>query len=640
MAQQLIPPPARTVTIDFETFWDVGYTLTSMSTSEYVRDKKFKVHCAAIKIGNRGTKVIWGQKEVGAFLRTVDWSTHGLLAQNTAFDGFILAEIYGILPCFYFDTKSMAAGLHNGVVRNSLKVLAPLYGMGEKLDNSLHATKGMATIPKEWVREFTRYNKSDTEQCWGIFCQQIEVFPRAELHVIDLVIRMFCDSQLLVNEAMAREGLSAELSARRSEILKTKAIYYTKGTPEYEAFDPEPMLMSNDKFAEALGKFVDVPTKISPTTGDVDWALAQSDEAFTEMQNHEDERVALLVRGRLAAKSKQAEMRAYRLLEAGAGDHHLPVGYTYSAALTHRFGGTNKLNLQNLPRVNPNSPQPSDALRRSIIAPVGHVLVVCDSAQIEARTLAWLAGQESALKIFSSGEDAYKHMAAMIYGTRIEDVTEDQRFIGKIAVLGLGYGMGHLKFQTTLHMGLMGPAVDITLAEAKRIVNLYRSTNNRIVAAWKQADVMLTLMQEGQSGGMFSNLLDYDATSVWLPNGLPIHYPQLERNETGDLTYNTLKGRRKIYGGKCIENLVQALARIIVVEQMMKINQSLPIFKLKKQEVARVCLMTHDEVVCVVPERYADLTLGMMVKEMRTAPEWCADLPLGAKGGYAANYSK
>lgn len=628
----VIPDKQHIVTVDYESYWDPDFTLSKLSTSEYVRDPRFKVHCAAIKIGDGPTKVVWGHKEVGRALKKIDWKTHGFLAQNTAFDGFITAHCYGIVPCFYFDTKSMAAGLLNGVTRTGLKVLAPLYGVGVKNDTSLQSTKGYLEIPPEWRQAFETYNKEDAEQCYGIAMEQLKGFPERELRVIDLVIRMFCDSPLEVDIELARDGLAAELMARRSEILKS-------GVSEEE-------LMSDEKFAVHLIKLLgedNIPTKISPATGKVTFAFSQTDESFIELQDHEDVRVAKLVRGRLAAKSKQAETRAYRLIEAGRDGQKLPVGYTYSAALTHRFGGTNKLNLQNLPRVNPYEPKPSDAIRRSIIAPDGHVLVVVDSAQIEARVNAWLCGQYDLLEKFAKKEDVYKYMASLIYGIPVEEVTKDQRFIGKIAVLGLGYGMGAAKFQTTLALGLMGPAVELPLAECKRIVNLYRRNNSAIsgITGWGEAERMVRQMQSGNEGTAFNGLIHYDATSVWLPNGMPIHYPQLAYNESGDLTYNTLKGRRKLYGGKIIENLVQALARIIVVgHQMIEIQDSLGKVRLKKGERATICMSTHDENIACVPDRFKDMVLAKMLNIMRSPPEWCLDIPLDAEGGYDRCYSK
>jgi DNA polymerase len=636
----MIPSLKQTVCIDYETFWSADFTLSKLSTSEYVRDERFKVHTAAISIGGKKPKVVWGHDNVGRALQAIDWTTHGLLAQNTLFDGFITSEVYGIKPCFYFDTKSMAAGMFNGVVSNSLESLAQIYGVGVKNDESLQSTKGMDEIPLEWRERFAQYNSEDCQQCFDIFKHQIASFPEAELRVIDLVIRMFCDSPLLVDTDRARAALAEEAMWRRATMLAAKQVFHKRGTKAYDNFDIEPILMSNDKFAEALSRFIDPPTKISKKTGQLAWAFSKTDEEFLLLEDSEELEVALLVRARLAAKSTQSETRAYRLLEAGRDGMNLPVGYNYSAAKTHRLGGTNSLNLQNLER--------GSELRKSIIAMPQHVLCVADSAQIEARMLAWLCGQLDVLDAFASGTDVYRRDASIIFGKNEDAITKGERFIGKIVRLGLGYGMGHKKFRTTLALGTMGPPVYITLGEAQRIVNLYRGTNLKIVQGWKEGERILHDMIAGNTGTGFNDLIRYEPGTVWLPNGMPIHYPNLRYSESGNMVYSVLKGKgksktivdQKIYGGKFIENLVQALARIVVFDQILMVVDYLKTLRLRKGEVAKVVMTTHDEIVAHVPERFAEKVQAKMVEVMRVPPEWATDLPLDAEAGYAREYSK
>jgi len=253
---------------------------------------------------------------------------------------------------------------------------------------------------------------------------------------------------------------------------------------------------------------------------------------------------------------------------------------------------------------------------------------------------AWIAGHGALLDLFRKKQDVYRYMAGAIYNKDPADITKDERFIGKISTLGLGYGMGHKKFQTTLALGMVGPPIDLPLTECKRIVNLYRNVNKPIVDGWREGERMLRQMKAGNEGTAYNNLIIHDETSVWLPNGMPIHYPQLAISEEGDLTYNTLRGRRKLYGGKIIENLVQALARIIIIEQMMCIQEYLRTLKLTKAQIAKVVMTTHDEVVVCVPDKMAQKVLNEMLRLMRTPPEWCSDIPLDAEGGWDTCYSK
>ncbi|PPC99603.1 MAG: hypothetical protein CTY35_03430 [Methylotenera sp.] len=626
----MLHSPNHIVTLDAETFYSVDFSLTkpAYNTSAYIRDPQFKEHCWAIKVGTKKTKGFKKPQDAIKFLQDINWDVYALNAHNTAFDGFILAHWHGIVPHFYYDTLSMTRGLHNEVSRAKLDTIAKFYQIGQKSATYLAPTKGLRDLPPHIMDGLLEGCVIDTDLCFEVMKKQTEIYPQHELELIDMTIRMFCDPVLEINEPLARLALAEEMMERRATIIKSK--------------HDEKDLMSNPKFAEVLKSYgVEPPTKISNKTGLENFAFAQTDPEFLELLDHEDIRVVRLAQGRLAAKSTQAETRAARLLQAGENGMKLPVGYNYFGAKTGRWSGTNKLNLQNLPRVNPYEPKPSDGLRRSIVAPKGHVLVVVDSAQIEARLIAWLAGQKDIVGLFANNEDVYKHMAAQIYNKPVDLVTKDERFIGKIAVLGLGYGMGPKKFQTTLALGMMGPPVQLTLAECKKIVNLYRGRNHMIKAAWDTCGQILEMMASGREGSFFDGLLEFDQMSIWLPNGMALHYPGLHKDETGNFRYKANDMWKKIYGGLLLENIIQALARIVIGEQMLLTKKHLDKIKLKKTEVARVVLMTHDEIVSCVPERFADATEKAALKIMRTPPHnWGADIPLDAEGGYDVCYSK
>jgi DNA polymerase len=232
-------------------------------------------------------------------------------------------------------------------------------------------------------------------------------------------------------------------------------------------------LMSNDKFAKLLAAYnVSPPKKLSPTTGKETWAFAKSDEEFKRLITHQDERVQSLVAARLGNKSTLEETRTQRFIDI-AKRGLLPVPVRYYAAHTGRWGGDDKINLQNLPSRGTNA----NMLKRGIIAPQGYSIIDADSAQIEARVLAWLAEQDDLTEAFAKGEDVYKKMASRIYGVAESDVTKDQRFVGKTTILGAGYGMGAQKFQDQLKTF----GFDMELHEARRVIKIYRETNHKII---------------------------------------------------------------------------------------------------------------------------------------------------------------
>jgi DNA polymerase len=304
----------------------------------------------------------------------------------------------------------------------------------------------------------------------------------------------------------------------------------------------------------------------------------------------------------------------------------MPVPLRYYAAHTGRWGGDDKLNLQNLPR---NSP-----LKSSIIPADGYVILDSDSSQIEARILAWLAGQDDLVDAFDRGEDVYKIMASAIYGKPIEEITKDERFVGKTTILGAGYGMGAAKFK----LQLKNFGVEVELDEAKRIIDTYRATYPKIVALWAAANnVLKAMLRNAQTSLGRDDLLKVDGKlGILLPNGLRLKYPNLrlrEDEESGkvEVVYDTKKGKavipNRIYGGKVIENVCQALARIVIGEQMLQIAKKY-----------KVVMTVHDAIAVVVPKAEADTAKEFVEMCMRMRPKWALELPLNCEAGYGDSY--
>lgn len=627
----------QVVTIDFETYWAADFSLASktLNTSEYIRDEQFLTHCCAIKIGEGKTRVIPGKDLVKEFAK-IDWENVDLLAHNTAFDGAILAWRYGHTPRRYLDTLSMTRGLHAEMTRASLDTIAKYYGIGAKSATYLAPTKGLRVLTKEIYDGLAEGCAIDNDLCFEVFKKQVEVFPADELRLIDMTMRMFVEPALEVDVPRAEIALTHEMNARLRALALSRV--------------DEKTLNSSPKFAQALRDAgCEPPMKFSAKQQCMAYAFAKNDPDFIELLEHEDIRVVRLVQGRLAAKSTIVETRAYRLIKAGKDGQKLPVMLNYFGAKTGRWSGGNKLNLQNLNRQeydDDGEPVPmTGELRKSIVAPKDHVVMVCDSAQIEARTLAWLAGQEDLVEAFRKDEDVYSQFAATIYTMPINKKDNpNERFVGKVGILGLGYGMGAPKFRTTLALGAMGPPVHLPISFCKTAVNAYRKTNNMIPALWKEAEGVLRDMAAGKEGEW--GILSYDAQSIWLPNGMGLHYPDLraiwdsEKNRVFGYEYLANGHYKKIYGGLLVENVVQALARIIVSTQMLATQDYFGTLKLKKDEVARIASMSHDEIISVVPARLAETALKKQVAIMRVAPDWAEGLPLNAEGGYAVNYSK
>jgi DNA polymerase len=381
-------------------------------------------------------------------------------------------------------------------------------------------------------------------------------------------------------------------------------------------------VMSNPKFAQILSTLdVVPPTKTSPTTGKQTYAFAKTDQGLQDLLEHPDLRVQAVVAARLGVKTTIEESRTERFIGIGKRGL-LPVPLKYYAAHTGRWGGSDKLNMQNLP-----SRGNASALKKSLRAPAGHVIISCDSSQIEARTLAWLAGQEDLVKAFANGEDVYKIMASKIFQKPVTEITKEERFFGKTVILGCGYGMGHDKFH---HMLSLNKDTKVSLGEAERIIQVYRGYNPNIVRLWKLADRAIHYMATS-TGWRFGrgDLLEVGNKYVILPNTMKIEYHDLRSSPSEGWMYSTLREKNvKLYGGKLVENVVQALARIIVGEQMLRIAKKY-----------RPVLTVHDAVSIIVPEQESIEAMAYVQECMRWVPSWANGLPVDCEIGCGPTYA-
>jgi DNA polymerase I-like protein with 3'-5' exonuclease and polymerase domains len=882
------------ITIDFETFYSKEFSLSKMTTEEYIRSDDFEVIGVAIKVNNGATEWASGTHEqIKKWLHTFDWADSMALAHNTMFDGAILSWLFDVHPRVWADTLCMGRAIHGVEVGGSLKALTERYGLGPKGTEVLNALgKRRADFSGEELSRYGDYCVNDVELTYKLFKTMVKNFPKQEMKLIDVTLRMFIDPIMELDLPLLEAHLQA-VKDRKDMLLEDAGV-------------SKDDLMSNPKFAELLKELgVEPPMKISPTTGKETLALAKSDEDFKALADHEDDRVQSLVAARLGTKSTLEETRTQRFIDI-AKRGPLPVPVRYYAAHTGRWGGDDKINMQNLPSRGPNAKK----LKQSIIAPKGFKVIDADSAQIEARVLAWLAGQDDLVEAFTQGKDVYKKMASAIYGVTQYEVTKEQRFVGKTTILGCiaegtpvlsdsgwkpieqvstsdklwdgeewvchqglvpkgmketwslcgswltpdhkilcgtewketqsvvqdentlyqaletgqeklpsqvsyvvdgvelrpsllnviagmqstqstditlrtskphgvlsvqgkrgeksgigntlaqcltmpieldsltgylrqllvaitpsqnttyitgngalaftshgekteqfslttsrhwmdgitqssrwiestttkamnptifgslqgvitcgtnvksqtskrllqtydlayagprnrftilteagpviahncGYGMGAIKFQAQLKTF----GFDMGLDEARRVIDIYRRTNNEITGLWKQAQFMLENLARGDAtyfgrAGVLEVVPSESA--IRLPSGLLMRYDDLsaEAGERGyEYSYKTRRGRTRIYGGKVIENVCQAVARCIIGEQMLKIAKKY-----------RVVLTVHDAITCCVREADVDEARAYIEECMRWVPDWAYGLPVNCESGVGNSY--
>jgi DNA polymerase I-like protein with 3'-5' exonuclease and polymerase domains len=609
------------VTLDFETFYAKTYGLRKYTTEEYILNPQFQVIGVAIQIDD-GKPVWYAGGQASKAIALVDWRNSMLICHNTQFDGAILKWVYGHEPVAYLDTLCMARAKHGVEAGGSLKALAERYQIGEKGTEVLQALgMRLEDFPEHQLRQYGEYCKNDVRLTYDLFKILSKGFPLPELKLIDITLRMFILPILRVNDKLLEERLK-ELKEEKTSMLK--GLMETLNCDTEEAVRKK--LASNIQFAKILEDMhIPVPMKVSPTTEKETYALAKTDAGFIELQESDNPILQELCAVRLGTKSTIEESRIQRFIDIGLRNQgRLPIPLKYYGAHTGRWSGMDKVNFQNLP----SRDVKKKALKNAILPPVDHVILNVDSSQIEARILVWLAGQHDQVELYRQGKDVYCDFASRVYKKTINKRNKKERAVGKTCILGLGYGTGHVKLKGVLKLNA---GIEVNEIESKRLIKLYREVNHEVVKLWDECDRALRDIASWPADRLpyylgSGKCLLVEPKGIKLPNGLYITYPDLQLGSDG-YEYKSRRGTISIWGGAVVENVVQALARIVIGEQMIEIN-----------EKHRPVLTVHDAVVCVSTKATAQDTLDYVMGIMNTAPIWAEDLPIACEGAFGDTY--
>ncbi|HEX6825420.1 MAG TPA: DNA polymerase [Nitrospiraceae bacterium] len=601
--------------LDFETFYSKEYTLKKMTTPEYILDDRFQVLLlAAFAAGWKGPRII-EPKDIPAFLADYPAGETVACSHNALFDMSILAWKYNWVPARLRDTLGMVRTLRNYKDNRLGSVAKELFGADTK-GSTIHRVVGLDTRGIKqaglWP-EYCTYAMNDVRLCTQIYFKLAPELPAEEREVMDLVLRAAVSPVLHADVAMLQTHLD-ELRRRKAWLLRE--CNYDKAA-----------LMSTAKFKEALELLgVEVKFKTSPTGNSIP-AFAKTDPFMTELAEYEEAdedtnyKVQTLAAARLSHRSTIEETRAQKFVNIArlpwGNGPLLPVALRYGGAHTHRLSGEWGLNMQNLPRDKEKS-----KLRAAIIAPPGNRIITADLAQIEARIVACLCGQDDLLEQFANGEDVYASFASTVFGGTVTKQTRpNERFIGKTAILGLGYGCGVDRFyQMVVTQARMSgiPLEDLFDRNlAQRIVDAYRIRFAHIPRAWKTLDRLWSFVINSRNPNQQQvwGPVVCKSGQIVLPNGLKLRY------QLGD---------QSIYGAKLLENIVQALARIVVMQAAIRLNR----------EGYRFALQAHDELGFVVTETDIGRAMGTIQREMVQPPSWMPDLPLAVEVGVGSSYGE
>lgn len=639
------------VYIDFETFWDVGHTLTKMPPTEYVMHPDTEIISVAIKIGGGETYVLFGEQEIIDHLQGIDWSDKMAVGHNmSGFDSMILKWRCGVDPKMYGCTAAMARSKYSKtktmvggkpLVGVSLKKLSAEHNVGAKLDLVATNTKGkhLKDFSPEEIELMEGYNKVDTDLCAALFKKLVKEIPKSELWHIDTTTRMLVDPKFVLDYETVRKALAQVKEEKHESLVKLAELLGVEDLA-FESLQEDTAitelvrqnLASSVKFCELLSKLgVETPKKISKTTGKETSALAKTDQGFLDLLENDNPLVAAAAQARLEVKSTILETRLEAFIRAAdACGGKLPVPLRYAGAdTTGRWSGE-QYNMQNLPRI--SGGKASNALRNSVLAPKGHKIVVADLSGIELRVNHYLWKVQQSMDLYSADAEAdlYKAFAAARYGIDVDEVTKPQRQLAKVAQLGLGFGSGHVTFRTVAK--LMG-GLELSTEESLEVVTDWRATYHDIVAGWKSFQSSLLPILQGVETAIDPwGMCITEKNAVRLPSGRKIYYPNLvKENDNGkyEWWYGNSRTRARIYAGKGVENLVQALARDIIAQHSLSFY---------KQSGLRPSMTVHDELVYVVPEADAEDALGELQSIMRAGVSWWPELITWSEGDIADSY--
>lgn len=661
--------PTDVVVLDFESYFSSIYKMGSggLSTTEYVMDKRFEeIGLASVRW--RGTRpdlkpvaefdhdvaavLSWLQKQYGPQLHRCTVVSH-----NARFDGAILAWHHGIVPPYYIDTLGLAMHI-NSRTKNNLASLCKRYGLPDKGDTSqfkgLHwepvtrwekrkgcmfslpvTEPGMNTAQRKAMEE---YAINDVEQEWDLFTLLLPELsnPYTELQLMQHTLEIFWRPTLRVDFDRG-EQLAVDMRAEMDRIVEPLGISVKDigGTISFERI-----------LREALGD-EEPPMKqgkLKPIL-----AIAKGDEGLEYLLHHEKKQVRDLISARCAVKSWPLHIgRVKRIMaQAKAANGPIPVPLHYHGASTGRWSGGERINLHNLGKRSVH--QLIRDVRKMLVAPPDHSLVVADAAQIEARGTDWIAGQSDMVDAWAAGRPIYCDFASGIVGRTVRKPRADDpppvaskykfwRALGKVGVLGCGYGMG---VDRCLDYAKNTYHIEIDRTMAKKVVNHYRGTHPMVCKFWKDLGYAFSYVvryphetTEMARGLRFHNR--DDCVFITLPNGreLRYHHVRILEGEKGPQLW--MPDQRKpgavvyMWGGYLTENIIQAMCRDVFGEAILRMEK----------RGLHVAHHVHDETIGVVPTVQAKEALALSIEELSRPVSWAPGLPLAAEGQVAERYGE
>lgn len=656
--------PTDVVIVDFESFFDGEYGLKDLSTIEYVQDKRFEIlGCGFLRVVDNfpdyenqtvftagsldtTTHLKWLQSEYGPNLERCT-----VVAHNASFDCMILSRKFGINPPHIIDTVGLARHW-NARDKADLATLAKRFNLPDK--GETEEFMGMTFRPRwkkpkgrgpkmpvqmplatdEQITKLASYGQNDVRREWELFTILLPRLsnPKIELQLMQHTLDLALKPSLQVDSVKCDELIGAMQTEVRSVLDKTGLIHdEISGNKSFEGY-----------LCQALMDAGDVPQRYFKVckTG-YKLADAKTDPERDLLLKHSDEKVRSLMEARAGIKSWPTHISRLEQLKkmAQADGGLLPIPLRYMGAHTGRWSGSDGVNFQNF---GSRGHELINSMREVIVAPEGKTLVIADAAQIEARVLAWVAGQKSLIEAFAQNRDVYCEFGTEFFRAKLRKPSDDdipavakllkaRRQFSKICVLGMGYGMGPSRF-----MEYAGCDADT----AERAVDVYRSMYPDIPRFWYDNEKSFIYTAKHKQSWIMLRNLRFDSLSdcdvmITLPNGRELKYisAKLVADKYGEkieIWNEKMHSWQHSWGGEICENVVQAMSRDILAEAMLRLESA----------TRHTAFHVHDELIMVVDEEFGSMTLKQAIAELSLTPTWAPGCPLAAEGTLSKRYKK
>jgi len=672
--------PTDVLVLDWETYFAQDYSLRQkeMDNVQFVGDARFEItglgHAthepARVGFERPGSVKSYLLYLQDAFGENLERCT--VVGHNLYFDLLILREKYGITPKYTVDIRDLSRHL-DARDRHDLDHLAKKYGAPTpKGDTNQFKGLHAADMTDQQWADLSEYCRNDIDITAFLLKKLLPMItrPEIELRLAAQTLRMFLVPNIVVDAELG-ERLITDMSTEIGNVIEAthehgilscqppfigKRVTRPPVIRQIEAEDISKNALLINLFKQVLPEGEAVPMKQGKK--EMIPAFKKDDDGFKWLLEHPSPAVRALAEARLAVKSWPSHIKRVQRIMAQAQCRGglLGIPLNYYGGHTGRWSGAGGINAQNF-----GARDVHDLIKdvgKMLLAPPGHLMGTGDLRQIEARDIAWLSGQTDLVDAFAAGIDIYSEFAQNnIFHEETRKPTKEEwesnpelakqltirRDFGKEVVLGAGFSMwGNTFYIRCRQVKSLRPLFDAGTYDVSfciKLIKLYRNRYKMVVAFWgelerafrfvtKYKDQTTTVSHNGHDL-VFLN--QDDTTVIMLPSGRCIFYPMARVAANGDLSYTSGKTKYYLYGGKLAENVVQASARDVFGEGLLRLEDAgFP-----------VLFSIHDAAITLIKnDGQAEERLAEMHRLQLVVPDWATGLPVATEGRLCDRFEK